>query len=60
MSFLVNSYRSTVAPLKINYTCSLCSLVFRWRKCCESQLGLYVQISLNMFSDSLNLTKSMS
>ena len=31
-----------MAPSKISYTCSICSLVFRWRKCCEAQLRLCV------------------
>ena len=39
---LISSFRSTVVLLKINYTCSICSHEFHWRKCCEAQLRLCV------------------
>ena len=38
--FVWSSCTSTVAPSKISYTWQICSLVFRWRNCCEAQLGL--------------------
>ena len=36
----IKSFRSTVAPSKVSYACSISLLVFRWRKCCEAQLRL--------------------
>ena len=39
---LVSNFCSTVALLKISYSCSICSLVFRRRMCCEAQLRLCV------------------
>ena len=36
----ISSFRFTVIPSKFIYACSICSLVFRWRKCCEAQLRL--------------------
>ena len=41
-------------PLKFSYTCTICSLVFLWRKCCEAQLRLcklmnYVNLNYDIF-----------
>ena len=35
LNCLISSLRCTVDPSKINYTCSIVSLVFRRCKCCE-------------------------
>ena len=42
--WLIISFRCTVARSKISYTYSKCSPVFRWRKCCEVQPRLCVNI----------------
>ena len=43
---LISSFRSTMVLPKISYSCSICSLIFHWRKCCEAQLRHYVLIMI--------------
>ena len=52
MKFLFNcsisSFSSDMAPLKNSYTCSICSLVFRWSRCSEAQLRLCVNFVMQL------------
>ena len=40
---LISRFCSNAALLRVSYTCSICSLLFRWRKCCEVQRRLCVE-----------------
>ena len=43
LNCLISSFHCTVVPAEISYTCSICSLEFRWLKRCEAQLRLSVE-----------------
>ena len=41
--YLTSSFSCTLLPSKFSYTCSICSRVFRWRKCREAIVCLCVK-----------------